>query len=534
MFNPIIVKNNNKVVKFINIDCKYNKLNEELKVEIHNSKGKILYNDYIKPNNVIEIQQSENAIDIYFKNKQNEIVGIQSEDLYKKNILSPLSNNDENDNKEEEHLLKELQKEVISTIDNIGNSSAEKDYHVKMLKESTSKRESRTYVTEKIRQIIEVSPLVKGFNPEKINELTYILYSDLYGMGVIQELDDDDTIQEILVNAIDFPTFSCQIYYYKDGIKYPYTKRNFKNIGDLMKIFNRAIEFDNKQLNNNENSRVEAIRANKDRVNITIPCASENYSLNIRKFSSFVPNPEMMKKVGTVNKDIEKYFEVFVKGNANIGIGGAMKTGKTTLINYLLTYTPPIQRKVVIASVSETDTQRVLKGHDIVVYNVNDEKGHTFQELIKTSLRSTADRVIIPESRGGEFKQVYEASIKTQGNMFTAHALEDSAFLDICVDMYLESAGSTNESSQYILNKLAKSINVIVIMRNVNGKIRIKSITEVIVNENGVSLNPLYVFKFNPDNPNEGYYESTGNKISNTLRDYLNENGVPLSELQGL
>ena len=38
-----------------------------------------------------------------------------------------------------------------------------------------------------------------------------------------------------------------------------------------------------------------------------------------------------------------------------------MGTGKTTLINFLLTYTKPITRKVVIASVSETDIERVLR-----------------------------------------------------------------------------------------------------------------------------------------------------------------------------
>ena len=69
-----------------------------------------------------------------------------------------------------------------------------------------------------------------------------------------------------------------------------------------------------------------------------------------------------MKKFGTVDDYIDKLMNVVVKGKANIGIGGEMGTGKTSFINYLLTYTEPLERKVVIASVSETDVERVLKG----------------------------------------------------------------------------------------------------------------------------------------------------------------------------
>ena len=374
----------------------------------------------------------------------------------------------------------------------------------------------------------------KLIEEDKIEEYTYRLYADLYGMGAIQELDDDDEIGEIMVNARTFPKFTCQIYYIKNQEKFLYDKQ-FKTLQELENVFRKVIEFNKKELNSTDNAVVEAIRPNRDRVEIVIPDASENWLLNIRKFNNFTPNMEMMKKSGTIDDYNDRLFNVLVKGLANIGIGGFMGTGKTTLINFLLTYTEPISRKVVIASVNETDIDRVLKGHDVVVFNVDDEKGFTFSKLLKASLRSTADRIVIPESRGAEFKQIYEANAKTSGNIFTGHAIDEESFLDMCVEMYKQDPSSQAENSRDVKNKLAQTMDVVVIMRKVGKKIRIKSISEVLVN-NGefVGFNQLQVWKFNPENPLEGHYEYTGNKISKRLRNKLIENLVPASELADL
>jgi len=430
------------------------------------------------------------------------------------------------------NVLEKLENHVKKAMDFPEGTDAEVRNHTDMLKKATTDENARKYVTSRIRSLVVGSDIVP---PEEVDDYVYELYANLYGMGVLQRLDDDETIGEIMVNATVFPKFQSDIYYIREGRKYVYDK-NFRNLDELKNVFSRAVEFNKKELNSVENAIVEATRANKDRVNVIIPEASENYILNIRKFSNFVPNQDMMYESGTVNDEIDRLLEVFVEGKANIGIGGEMGTGKTTTINYLLTKTEPIERKVVIASVSETDVQRVLKGHDVVILNVDEQKDFTFEKLIRTSLRTTASRIIIPESRGGEFKQVYEANLKTKGNMFTAHALDDDAFLDMCTDMYLSSSDAGNESSHYIKDKLAKSIDLVIIMRKVGDAIRIKSISEVALDENRnyKEMNVLYEWVFDPENPLDGHYRSTGNKLSDALKKRLNENGVPMSKMENL
>ena len=517
----LAIKKDDITVDIITLDSRYT--------------AKSRYIDIMKDNqlvNRVDLAQSSalladselEIIEVVYLNDESMSIGSEVIDL------RPY-NEEEEDGFLEEERYEYIKSVIQDEMDSPTGTDKERSKHTEMVRMSTIDSRAKEYVISKMTQIMLRKGLVKE---SELEDMTYRMYGDLYGMGVIQELDDDPEMGEIMVNAFEFPEFHADIYYVKNGIKYKHDK-TFKSLSDLKKVFQRAIDFDNKELNSVKNARVEATRPNRDRVNIVIPNASDNWSMNIRKFTNFVPNLDTMRRSGTVDEFIHKLMSVIVRGKANVGIGGAMGTGKTTFINYLLSYTPRIERKVVIASVAETDIDRVLKGHDVLIFNVDDDKGFTFQELLRTSLRTTADRVIIPESRGGEFKELYEANLKTKGNMFTAHALEDSAFMDMCVDMYMSSPDVTgSESASFLRDKITKALDVVIIMRRVGSKIRIKSISEVIQDENGdyAGMNPLYEWTFDPNNPLEGEYRRTSNKMSERLKKRLNEYGITPDEMK--
>jgi len=435
----------------------------------------------------------------------------------------------ENLTEEEQRLLK-IENFIKEKMDFPTGSKEEVDFHSAMLQRATYDANAKTYITTKIKQYLQNEKSL-NLTADEVQILAPKIFSNLYGMGVLEELDKDQTVGEIMVTASVFPKFQSEIYYIRNNEKIRYDK-SFRNLDELKQVFSRTIAFENKELNSVENAIIEATRENKDRINIIIPNASENYILNIRKFSNFTPDLDNMKKSGTINEELYDILGLLVRGKANIGIGGEMGTGKTTLINYLLSYTKKDERKVVIASVTETDVTRVLKGHDIPLLTVDDKKGFTFEKLMKASLRTTASRIIVPESRGEEFKQIYEANLKTKGNIFTAHALDDESFLDMCVDMYM-SAGKGTENSEYIKTKLAKSIDIVIIMGRYGNKIRIKSISELLLDENRkyLHMNPIYEWKINPENPTEGVY-ARANRLSKRMTKSLNTCGVPLSELK--
>lgn len=473
---------------------------------------------------LLDIDKNLGTVALIYKSENGDFIDKEIVDLLEKEKLAELMS-------EEEMRYNKIKSDIQYEMDMPKGTDLEKAKHTECLKKSISDENARKYIISKIRKILMQK--YEDLDFDKIDEYCYRIYSELYGMGVLQELDDDINVGEIMVNASVYPKFDCKIYFIKKGKKYKYNK-SFKNLEEMKQVFSRTVQFQNKELNGINNAIVEAVRPNQDRVNIIIPKASEQWVLNIRKFTNFIPSLDMMYQSGTVTPEINELLKVLVKGKANIGIGGPMGTGKTTFINFLLSHTPSMERKVIIASVPETDTERVLAGHDVCIFNVDEEKGFTFEKHVKASLRTTADRVIIPESRGGEFKQLYEANLKTKGNMFTAHAIDDYGFLDMCVDMYMSSPDCGNESADYIKDKLCKGIDIIIMMCRLDGKIRIKSISEVEVDEKYkfTKMNRLFEFKFDPENPTEGSYVRTENNLSESLKRRLNEQGVPMSTLK--
>lgn len=498
---------------------------------------KARYVDILQQNSVVEtFDRTETDIFIANANLQILDIRLRAQDgtyLGTRTVdVRPFSEVKDSIHLEEER-YENIRQMVQIAMEEPGGTTREQERHTEMLRKATSNDRAKQYVISKMTQILLNSGKI---DEAEVEELTYRIFGDLYGMGVLQELDDDPEMGEIMVNAVTFPKFHCDIYYIKNGQKYKYD-RTFQNITELEKVFQRTVAFDNKELNHGKNSRIESTRPNRDRVNIIIPDASDNWTMNIRKFTNFVPNLDMMKQSGTVDDFMDKLLGLMVRGKANIGIGGAMGTGKTTFINYLLSYTPAMERKVVIASVSETDVDRVLKGHDVITFNVNEEKGFTFQELLRTSLRTTADRVIIPESRGGEFKELYEANLKTKGNMFTAHALDAESFMDMTVDMYMSSPDvSGAESAEFLKNKITKALDLVVVMRRVGSKIRVKSVSEVLQDDDGNygGMNDLYEWEFDPDKPLVGKYARTDNRLSENFKKRMYEHGITRQELEGL
>lgn len=529
--NPIVVKHKGRVAGVIELD--YDPASKDFILQITDHKNQQLFKGSVDEDTLLTVDASSIVVTLTYIDAHDKSVLFKRQvDLVKTFGLQDIEIEKAIQAERDKSIYEILVEKVKHEMDNPKGTPKEIERHTLMLNQSTMSKEARSYVENKIRQII--SQYGELTNSE-IDAYTKRIYADFYGMGILQDIDDDPDVGEIMVNAYTYPSFRCDIYYVKRGEKIKYDK-TFKNLEDLLHVYSRSIAFSRKELNNLENAIVEATRANRDRVNVIIPDASESYVLNIRKFGNFVPNLVNMKEYGTVDDYIDKLMKALVKGKANIGIGGEMGTGKTTLINYLLTYTQPQERKVVIASVNETDVDRVLKGHDVVILNVDEAKDFTFDKLIRASLRTTASRVIVPESRGAEFKQVYEANLKTKGNMFTAHALDDYSFLDMCVDMY---NGDGNGDVNHLRNKIAKSLDIIVIMKKVGNHIRIKSISEVVLDKqrNFEKMNLLYYWHQDPEAPEDvtkGEYRRTDNRLTDSLKTRLNEYGVPMSELKDL
>lgn len=524
--NPIAIKEGLRTLGFISIPYI---ATENSRLIIRTKEDKLLVDQSIHASDMYAIDVAIDEVNIRIKDMRTGY------DVYSDVFnVKRLAGKDEKYNskrkmrKNEEEMYKHLYALVSEYMDNPQGTPEELERHTEMLSKTTKDAKARQYVETKIREAIMQEP---SLNESEIEYFTNKLYAYMYGMGVLQVLDDDREVGEIMVNCTVFPEFKSEIHYIKNQETFEFD-REFSTFEEMYGVFQRAVSFENKELNTVENARVETIRANRDRVNVIIPEASESYVLNIRKFSNFVPDLKNMVESGTIDDFLKTILPILVRGKANIAVGGEMGTGKTTMINYLLTNTEKKELKAFVSSVAETDVEGVLKGHRVIILNVNEDKNFTFSSQMRSALRTTASRIIVPEARGHEIKQVYEANLKTKGNMFTGHALEDEEFLDMMVDMYVDGGDGNYE---FIKQKLAKSLDIVMIMKKVGKDIRIKSLSELIFDANNryVKMNCLYRFVQDKEDINKGYYERTENRMSERLKKKLNE-FVPYSALESL
>ena len=125
----------------------------------------------------------------------------------------------------------------------------------------------------------------------------------------------------------------------------------------------------------------------------------------------------------------------------------------------------------------------------------NDTSNITIQELVKTSLRMSPNRIIVGEVRDGTIIDVISAmSTGHEGSMSTAHANSPKNLLNTRIPMFYKMSG-TDFSSEVIAMQVAEAIDVVVQTDFIDGKRRVSKIS-AITKANGVKIEVEDIFKF--------------------------------------
>ncbi|MBU0504025.1 MAG: ATPase, T2SS/T4P/T4SS family [Candidatus Omnitrophota bacterium] len=126
-------------------------------------------------------------------------------------------------------------------------------------------------------------------------------------------------------------------------------------------------------------------------------------------------------KSGTLNAQLAAQFWLYVEGiglkPANIIISGGPGTGKTTLLNALLSFIPSNDRLVVIEDTLELNTD--LEEN---CSRLESDEEVSLADLVKNSLRMRPDRVIVGEVRGKEAQDLMTSMNIGKYCMGTLHA----------------------------------------------------------------------------------------------------------------
>ena len=298
------------------------------------------------------------------------------------------------------------------------------------------------------------------------------LYDSFRRLDILQELVDDKTVSEIMVNG------AGKIFIERNG-KTQAWERRFEKPEQLEDIIQQIVGRVNRVVNVSS-PIVDARLEDGSRVHIVRPPVSLNGPVvTIRKF----PEPITMEKLirfGAVTEEAAGFLKELVGAGYNIFISGGTNSGKTTFLNALSSFIPPQERVITIEDSAELQITQVPNLVRLETRNANTEgEGEiTMSQLIRASLRMNPTRIIVGEVRGRETLDMLQAmNTGHDGSLSTGHGNSARDMLSRLETMVLMAAELPLPA---IRSQIASALDIMVHLGRLrDGSRKVLSIAEI-------------------------------------------------------
>ena len=324
---------------------------------------------------------------------------------------------------------------------------------------------------------------------EKV-QLRQELFYSVRKLDVLQELVEDETVTEIMVNGPD------TIFIERDGklVRWPKAFTSKEKLEDVIQqIVGRCNRVVNESM-----PIVDARLDNGARVNAVIqPVALNGPILTIRRFPDRPITMEKLIDLGSITRECAQFLACLVKARYSMVIGGGTGSGKTTFLGALSEYIPKDERLITIEDNAELKIQGIANLVRLEAKMANVEGGASIEirDLIRTALRMRPDRIIIGEVRGGEAVDMLQAlNTGHDGSLSTAHANSSKDMLSRLETMTLMGVELPLEA---IRRQIASGVDILVHLGRLRDKTRkVLEVTEVCgFEENEIKIRPLFRWK---------------------------------------
>lgn len=366
---------------------------------------------------------------------------------------------------------------------------------------------------EEIREcVVEQTNLVKDISDEEIKQLIdreifkreeckdiavwdkiqlhRDIFNSLRGLDVLQDLLEDSSITEIMVNGVE------DIFIEQAG-KIRRWDKTFSSKEKLEDVVQQIVSKANRIVNE-ASPIVDTRLKDGSRVNIVLPPVALNNGpiVTIRKFPEKAMDMEQLIAMKSITKEAARFMEQLVKARMNIFISGGTGSGKTTFLNILSNAIPKDERIITIEDSAELQIRKIPNLVKLETRNANVEGKNaiTIRELIKCALRMRPDRIVVGEVRDAAAIDMLTAlNTGHDGSLSTGHANSPEDMLSRLETLVLMGMDIPLEA---VRRQIASAIEIIVHLGRLRDKSRrVLQIVEVLQVENGnIVIQPLYEF----------------------------------------
>ncbi len=347
-----------------------------------------------------------------------------------------------------------------------------------------ARKEIRLLVQELLDE--EQTPLSLAQQRQLIQEVE----DEAFGLGPLEPLLHDDTIDDILINGY------TQVYVERFG-KLEMTGICFRDNAHLMQIIDRVVSRIGRRIDESS-PMVDARLPDGSRINVIIPpLALDGPVMSVRRFRTDPLTMDDLLRYGTLTQPIALFFEAVVQGKLSILISGGTGSGKTTLLNVLSAFIPTSERIITIEDASEL---RLPKKHVVRLEtrppNIEGHGEITQRDLLRNSLRMRPDRIILGEVRGPEALDMLQAmNTGHRGSIATVHANSPRDALSRLETMILLAGANLTQSA--MRHQISSAIELVIqVERHSDGVRRVVSCSELVGMEGDViRMQELFVFE---------------------------------------
>jgi pilus assembly protein CpaF len=312
---------------------------------------------------------------------------------------------------------------------------------------------AQRYVRDEVRRYSERA--LGGALPLLADEtaVTRQVVAALTGLGPLQPLLDDPSVEEIWINGPD------RVFVARDGV----SQRLPLVLGerDVRDLVERMLQSTGRRVDLSS-PFVDASLPDGSRLHVVIPDITRtHWAVNIRKFRSGMRRLSDLVRLGSLPQQAADFLDLSVRTGHNILVSGATQSGKTTLLGALLGSAPAVER---IVTVEET-FELALDAPDWAALQCRQPSLEgtgevSLRRLIKEALRMRPDRLVVGEVREAESLDLLIALNSGLPGMCSLHA--NSATEALTKLSTLPLLAGRNIDASFVVPTVASSIDLVV------------------------------------------------------------------------
>ena len=281
--------------------------------------------------------------------------------------------------------------------------------------EHASEADLRQEINSIASEILQEKSIVLGRDDRQ--NLNQELYDEVTGLGPLETLLKDETVNDILVNGPQ------QIFVERAG-KLELTEVTFKDERHLLRIIDKIVSAVGRRVDES-NPYVDARLQDGSRFNAMVPPVAVDGSLvSIRKFKKDKLGIDDLVRFGAFTEEMAAYLQAACSTRLNVIVSGGTGSGKTTTLNALSSFIDNAERILTIEDTAELQLQQIHVGRmESRPPNVEGKGEVSPRDCLKNALRMRPDRIIVGETRGEEVIDMLQAmNTGHDGSMTTIHA----------------------------------------------------------------------------------------------------------------